>query len=173
MTQTNDCLMINAIESHFGRRVKITYFSVNQGNGTPEEQESGTLIGRFNGDSSNAGRTIRYEFDAEAGQNNTGNPQRYYFFVDEITGIQRLKPPKTLYQFPTTQAFNLTEDQRYTLLHSLRVAAEKFEANAETCREEAGGARIADQFIRQAAQTREIADRIESAEYVKLGRETD
>lgn len=80
--------------------------------------------------------------------------------------------------FPTTQAFALSEDQRYTLLHALVVAAEKFDANAQHCRHTTegtssaeAGTRLAVQFDRQAEDTRELAARIESAEYVKLGRE--
>lgn len=76
--------------------------------------------------------------------------------------------------FPTTQAFDLTEDQRNTLTHSLRVAADKFDANAAICtREHPEVADLCRAFESQAKETRELAARIEAAEYVKLGREVE
>lgn len=76
--------------------------------------------------------------------------------------------------FPTTQAFDLSEDQRNTLLNSLRVAAEKFDANVATLsRDEPIEADLRRVFTHQAKETRELASRIESAEYVKLGREVE
>lgn len=78
--------------------------------------------------------------------------------------------------FPTTQAFDLTEDQRNTLTHCLRIAAQKFTENVAHLKDGGSGRlypEMRSQFDRQAAEARGLADRIESAEYVKLGREVE
>jgi hypothetical protein len=66
------------IEQHMEKPVTVGYQTINLGNGSPEEQESGLLEGQFTGDSDNAGRTMRYHLIANDGQ-------RYYLFADEIT----------------------------------------------------------------------------------------
>lgn len=75
-----------------------------------------------------------------------------------------------LSDFPNPKAFELTEDQRATLVNSLRVAASRFDTDVETCNI-LGHERLALQFVSQAVETRALADRIDNAEYVKIGPE--
>ena len=69
-------------------------------------------------------------------------------------------------------AFELDEDQRSTLVHCLHVAEERFMEDVKVCKAPpAGFERLADQLERQAKAARELSDRIENAEYVKVGAE--
>ena len=54
----------------------------------------------------------------------------------------------------------------------LRVAATYFDDDAERARK-AGMAHIAGLLTRQAAEAREIADRLEDAGYIRVGREVE
>lgn len=63
-----------------------------------------------------------------------------------------------------------------TVVHGLRIAAERFDADAETCRQVPGHERLAEQFVRQAADSRAIASAIEDQDdreeiYVPAARE--
>lgn len=85
-----DIERINQIEASFGQRVQLTYTSIGNGNGSPEEQDHGDLVGVFNGNSSIGGRTIRYEFDPESRHsfiNEVRQCARLYLFCDEITDL--------------------------------------------------------------------------------------
>lgn len=53
-----------------------------------------------------------------------------------------------------------TETERATLANALRVAIEQYELDVVTCRK-AGDVRTADQFVRQAAESRELLERFE------------
>lgn len=64
----------------------------------------------------------------------------------------------TLVRIPVTP---WTEDQRTTATNGLRVAAERFLADAKELREVDG--RMAQQFERQALQARELANLIDGA----------
>jgi hypothetical protein len=55
---------------------------------------------------------------------------------------------------------HLNQDQKQTLVHALRVAAERFGEDAKTC---AFNPRLAEQFVRQAAESRDLADTLDDA----------
>jgi hypothetical protein len=61
--------------------------------------------------------------------------------------------------------------ERELVIHSLRVAADRFEENAKELRKGATlvAYRLIDQFERQAKETREIADRIENFSLLAVG----
>lgn len=73
--------IVEQIESKFGKVVRVKYRTKNLGNGSDTEQKGGVVTGSFNGNSTNAGRTLRYEFEPA-----TGAP-RLYLFIDEIESI--------------------------------------------------------------------------------------
>ena len=75
--------MEDLMEDMMETPVEIIGRTINLGNGSPDEQEDFCLIGEFNGNSDNAGRTIRYHFDSEG--------KHYYFFWDEILSIEKVK----------------------------------------------------------------------------------
>jgi hypothetical protein len=54
----------------------------------------------------------------------------------------------------------LTSNERQTANHALLLAAERFDEDAKASRE-AGQARLAEQFERQARESRELAERME------------
>lgn len=76
----------------------------------------------------------------------------------------------------TKLKFELTEDQRSILTHALYVAATRFEENAGTAKgletHEDVRRNLADQFTKQALDTRALADRIDNAEYIEIGPDT-
>lgn len=76
----------NQIAQHLQRPVRITYRTINLGNGSSDEQEHGTLIGHFTGDANCMGRTWRYDFISKDGEH-------FYLFADEIKSIRRLRRP--------------------------------------------------------------------------------
>lgn len=63
---------------------------------------------------------------------------------------------------------DLNENQRSTITHALYVAAERFDEHVKTC-SSLGQVRMREQFEGQARETRELAERIEAADYVRLG----
>jgi hypothetical protein len=77
-------MTINEIEDAQEKRVAVTYRTINLGDGSEDEQESGIVLGTFNGNSSNFGRTIRFEFEPE-----NGSP-RMFLFADEILDIEEI-----------------------------------------------------------------------------------
>jgi hypothetical protein len=62
----------------------------------------------------------------------------------------------------------MTQAGRATLVHDLRVAATHFDDDAARATK-AGLAKVAGRLIRQAAEAREIADRLEDAAYIRVG----
>jgi hypothetical protein len=73
-----------------------------------------------------------------------------------------------IYGFPSDRPFALKPNQRATLVHGLRVAATHFDDDAARGTKK-GMAGIAKVLARQAAEVREIADRLEVAEYIRVG----
>jgi hypothetical protein len=73
-----------------------------------------------------------------------------------------------IYGFPSDQPFALTPNQRATLVHGLRVAATHYDDEAARATKK-GMADIAKVLARQATEVREIADRLEDAEYISVG----
>ena len=69
----------------------------------------------------------------------------------------------------TSDTFKLSWPDRAALVHSLRVAATHFDDDAARATT-AGMAEIAGNLTRQAAEARAIADRLEDATYVRVGR---
>jgi hypothetical protein len=72
-----------------------------------------------------------------------------------------------------TNLTELTEDERNTLTHGLRVAAERFGIDAKVCMEEPAHPGLAEQFRRQVVQTLALADRLDNAESIHLGPEVE
>lgn len=71
-----------------------------------------------------------------------------------------------------TTPVTLTPDQLLTLANSLRVAASQFDEHADYLRKQKcmnGWGELADQFVAQAKESRELADQIENAEYITIG----
>jgi hypothetical protein len=68
-----------------------------------------------------------------------------------------------------SDTFELTQPDRATLVHDLRVAATHFDDDAARATT-AGMTEAAGVLTRQAAQARGIADRLEDARYVRVGR---
>jgi hypothetical protein len=68
--------------------------------------------------------------------------------------------------------FELSSKERATLVHGLRVAAGVFDDDAVRAAER-GLSAVVQTRQRQAAQAREIADRLEDARYVRVGREVE
>jgi hypothetical protein len=64
----------------------------------------------------------------------------------------------------------MSQPQRATLVHHLRVSATHFDDDAARAIT-AGMTEAAGRLMRQAAEAREIADRLEDARYVRVGRE--
>ncbi|GAC1495756.1 MAG: hypothetical protein NVS1B6_00210 [Steroidobacteraceae bacterium] len=64
----------------------------------------------------------------------------------------------------------LTESQRNTIIHDLRIAADVFDKNIAFCNalEQPMSERLADQFKRQSAESRALAETIEQAESVTV-----
>jgi hypothetical protein len=81
--QSLDFLNRITVENFFGKQVRVSYLTINQGNGDPDEQEDGELEGVFSGESDIYGRTIRYHL-----KTSEGDP--YFIFADEITEIEEL-----------------------------------------------------------------------------------
>lgn len=52
----------------------------------------------------------------------------------------------------------LTEDDRWTIINALRAAADTYEVDAKQCGEQ----RTREQFVRQAKEARELAERVEA-----------
>jgi hypothetical protein len=59
----------------------------------------------------------------------------------------------------------MNREERATLVHCLRVAATSLDDNARTAET------FRDRLWQQAADARALADRLEAAEYVRVGRE--
>jgi propanediol dehydratase small subunit len=55
----------------------------------------------------------------------------------------------------------LSPDERATITHGLRVASDRFDEDAKVARQ-AGHPRLAEQFERQAADSRQISDALEA-----------
>ncbi len=83
-------------------------------------------------------------------------------------------------------SIQLSEDQRNTIAHGLRIAVERFEENARELRAGIVRAlsprlpstrevehRLAEQFDRQATEARAMADLIDGAEFIELGPEVE
>lgn len=77
-------MTINEIEDAQEKRVAVTYQTINLGDGSEDDQESGVVLGMFNGNSHNFGRTIRFEFEPK-----NGSP-RMFLFADEILDIEEI-----------------------------------------------------------------------------------
>ena len=71
-----------------------------------------------------------------------------------------------------SDTFELTQPDRAALIHDLRVAATHFDDDAVRAIT-AGMAEVAVMLMRQAAEARAIADRLEVAKYVRVGREVE
>ena len=69
----------------------------------------------------------------------------------------------------TSDTFEMTSTERATLVHDLRVAATHFDDDAARATK-AGMRDIAQVLAHQAAEAREIADRIEDAAYIRMGK---
>jgi len=69
----------------------------------------------------------------------------------------------------TSDTFEMTSTERATLVHDLRVAATHFDDDAVRAIR-AGMRDIAQVLGRQAADAREIADRVEDAAYIRMGK---
>ena len=74
-----------------------------------------------------------------------------------------------IYGFPLDKPFALTAKQRATLVHGLRVAATHFDDDAARATK-AGMRDIAQVLAHQAVEAREIADRVEDAAYIRVGK---
>jgi hypothetical protein len=83
-----------------GQEVQIKYTTKNLGDGSPEEQENGSLTGVFTGESDLSGRVPRYEF--------TSGGDTYHLFVDEVTGIDQVTERNVV--FGKTVTITLTLD---------------------------------------------------------------
>ncbi len=68
-----------------------------------------------------------------------------------------------------SDTFELTQPDRAALIHDLRVAATHFDDDAARATM-AGMAEVASVLQHQAAEAPEIADRLEDARYVRVGR---
>jgi hypothetical protein len=68
----------------------------------------------------------------------------------------------------TSDSFEMTKSERARLIRYLRVAASKFDDDAKLLTG-SGTAVIGVEFQRQAAEAREIADRLEDAGYIRVG----
>lgn len=68
----------------------------------------------------------------------------------------------------TPDTFEMTQAERVTLVHDLRVAATHFDDDAARATK-AGMRDIAQVLAHQAAEAREIADRLEDADYIRVG----
>ena len=69
----------------------------------------------------------------------------------------------------TSDTFEMTSTERATLVHDLRVAATHFDDDAARATK-AGMRDIAQVLAHQAAEARKIADRIEDAAYIRMGK---
>jgi len=69
----------------------------------------------------------------------------------------------------TSDTFEMTSTERATLVHDLRVAATHFDDDAARATK-AGMRDIAQVLAHQAAEAREIADRVEDAAYIRMGK---
>ena len=69
----------------------------------------------------------------------------------------------------TSDTFEMTSTERATLVHDLRVAATHFDDDAARATK-AGMRDIAKVLAHQAAEAREIADRVEDAAYIRMGK---
>ena len=69
----------------------------------------------------------------------------------------------------TSDTFEMTSTERATLVHDLRVAATRFDDDAARATK-AGMRDIAQVLAHQAAEAREIADRVEDAAYIRMGK---
>jgi hypothetical protein len=67
-----------------------------------------------------------------------------------------------------SDTFEMNQTERATLVHDLRVAAGTFDADAVRAAE-LGLSAVVQICQRQAAQAREIADRLEDADYIRVG----
>jgi len=65
-----------------------------------------------------------------------------------------------------TRDFTMTREERAQLLHCLRVAATTFDDNAQI-----ETVAFRDRLLKQAADARALANRLENAGYIKVGRE--
>ena len=65
-----------------------------------------------------------------------------------------------------TRDFTMTREERAQLLHCLRVAATTFDDNAQI-----ETVAFRDRLLKQAADARALADRLEAAAYIHIGRE--
>lgn len=72
-----------------------------------------------------------------------------------------------------TRDYTLNKTERARLIHYLRVAATKFDDDAKLLTGPGavvtGAMVIGVEFQRQAAEAREIADRLEDADYIRVG----
>ena len=72
-----------------------------------------------------------------------------------------------------TRDYTLNKTERARLIHYLRVAATKFDDDAKLLTGPSavvtGAMVIGVEFRRQAAEAREIADRLEDADYIRVG----
>ena len=69
----------------------------------------------------------------------------------------------------TPDTFEMTSTERATLVHDLPVAATHFDDDAARATK-AGMRDIAQVLAHQAAEAREIADRVEDAAYIRMGK---
>lgn len=69
----------------------------------------------------------------------------------------------------TSDTFEMTSTERATLVHDLRVAATHFDDDAARATK-AGMRDVAQVLAHQAAEAREIADRVEDAAYIRMGK---
>ena len=69
----------------------------------------------------------------------------------------------------TPDTFEMTSTERATLVHDLRVAATHFDDDAARATK-AGMRDIAQVLAHQAVEAREIADRVEDAAYIRMGK---
>ena len=67
-----------------------------------------------------------------------------------------------------TRDYTLNKTERARLIHYLRVAATKFDDDAKLLTGSSAEV-IGVEFQRQAAEAREIADRLEDADYIRVG----
>jgi hypothetical protein len=74
----------------------------------------------------------------------------------------------TLFRFPVETGFDMQKCQRKHLIHCLRVAATKFDDDAKLVIG-SGGVVMGEELQRYAAEAREIADRLEDADYIRVG----
>ena len=71
-----------------------------------------------------------------------------------------------------SDTFELTKPDRAALIHNLRAVAGAFDDDAVRATT-AGMAEVASVLMHQAAEARAIADRLEGAGYVRVGREVE